>query len=145
MKLRTHGLALEVEIESRTHDPSADEPYDDWLRCEARIEVPSFAGTAHWNAQATDFRRFRNALQLLTDSCGAKGEAELAGVEPGMRISLVMHTTGQITGKYEFSDYAGAGAGAPTLTGEFELDQTFLPDLIRGVHSILSTKATPAV
>ena len=142
MRLRTHGLAVEIEVTSRICDSDAPAPYDSWLECTVHIQVPAFSGSIHWNAMGVDFARFREELVRLYENVGTPRSATLAGLEPGVKLSLAMMEGGQVAGEYEFTDFGGHGADAPILAGTFGLDQSFLPDLIREVDGILSTIAT---
>ena len=107
MKLRADGLVIDIGITSRIVDRDVLDPYDDWMNCTVRLEVPAFSGVIRWNAQAVDFRRFRDQLMHLNENVGKPVRAELAGLEPGMKLSLLMMEDGGIFGEYELMDFGG--------------------------------------
>ena len=65
------------------------------------------------------------------------GAARLFSAEPDIDIELQQNTRGQITGIYSFE--SERREGAPTLlSGRFEMDQSYLPELRRNVQELIA-------
>lgn len=80
----------------------------------------------------SDFLRFRD--QLIAVNTDLVGEAELAGYEPDLRVSLKMQRLGHLKAEVEIT---------PDHLSQFhqfllDLDQSYLPALIASCDAILA-------
>ncbi|MES2413170.1 MAG: hypothetical protein V4614_05170 [Pseudomonadota bacterium] len=130
MKINTHGLALELSLA----DPLDEE---DWCRVRVVAEVPSFQASLVAFLQGADLARFRSEIETMYANLGKAADATLVSVEPGVSISLSIGTLGGIVGTYKLQEEFVEG-GAPTLTGGFQMDQSYLPSLMDGIDKLLA-------
>jgi hypothetical protein len=125
IELHSHGLHLELTISG----PPTDE---DWLRATVRVEVPGFAGEYSCQLQTRDLERFAVQLENMHRTTGSESTAELSSAEPGIRIVLRSNRFGQVGGLFELESQRPGGV--PTLlSGPFEMDQSYLPGLVRSI------------
>jgi hypothetical protein len=129
--LKLDGLSIWVR---GRQFPSASDYYDaNWLVMRVTMERGRTSVTADGAILMTsDFERFRNELAAMNQIM--KGEANLAGYEPNLTVSLAMGRLGHIGGRIEIT---------PDHLGErhsFEigaLDQSYLPKLITSCDELL--------
>ena len=130
MKIAAHGLSLELS-------PVSALDAEDWCRVRVLATVPGFEANFVAYLQGADLRRFRHSINAMYAAIGQPGEALLGSAEPGVSLALSMSRLGGIQGKYilegEFVE-----SGAPTLTGGFEIDQSYLPDLSHGIEALIA-------
>jgi hypothetical protein len=107
---------------------------EDWTHVRARVEVPGFFGDFEAWLQGCDIGRFKRELEAMYATI--RGTATLASNEAEILIVLTAQNLGQIGGSYKLqSEYR---EGGPTLlSGSFEMDQTYLPSLIRSVSELM--------
>ena len=67
---------------------------------------------------------------------GAPQQAVLSCHEPGIYVSLISNRLGQVEGNYAFE--AGGGSFAK-LTGCFQIDQSFLPELCATIQDLVAS------
>ena len=129
MKLDAHGL----EIELRPARVADDEG---WCRVHVYAEASGFSGRFEAWLQVEDLARFRRELAAMYASVGRASTATLASAEPDIWVELTMRTLGGIAGRYELESERRDGA-ATMLSGAFELDQSFLPELQESVGLLI--------
>jgi hypothetical protein len=110
---------------------------DDWCRVRVFATVPGFEANFVAYLQGVDLLRFRDSINAMYALVGQPGEAHLGSAEPGVSIALSMSRLGGIHGKYKLEGEF-VESGAPTLTGGFEMDQSYLPDLSNGIEALLA-------
>jgi hypothetical protein len=126
------GLRLNIHLLlSPTFDPTRS--YEDWLNCDVELFVPGFTGAFSAYLQLADFTRFLSELREMYTRIGLSRKAALQGVEPGISIELTSDKLGAISGKYEFVNFPGNNK----LTGNFSMDQSYLPSLVTDIETIL--------
>jgi hypothetical protein len=104
------------------------------------LAVAGFSGQFEAWLELADLRRFAEQLSQLHTYVGRGGTARLCSAEPDIDIDLQMNSRGHITGKYAFE--SERRDGVPTsLTGQFEMDQSYLPDLEKGVRTLIALLA----
>ena len=87
--------------------------------------------------QSTDLDRFRREINSLYALVGQASKATLASAEPDIEIVLTMRPNGSVDGTYKFESERRNGY-ATVLSGGFEIDQSFLPELERDIQVLLS-------
>ena len=117
MELRTHGLALTLDFSK------PDE--QGWMRCYLRVQVPGFSGEFECWVWRVDWSCFVDGLVRMRKQVGKPCSANLSTTEPGIYLQLNMNRQGQIEGRYEFRNFGVSGQ--PSLSGTFEMDQSYLP------------------
>lgn len=129
MKLATHGLSLELQAQQRANG-------EDWVTVRTVVVVPGFNGDFEANLQLDDLLRFKAQLRSLYENACLPSKAILSSADPGVRVELNMQALGVIRGKYEFESTV---VEEPTvLSGGFSLDQSYLPNLIESIESLVS-------
>jgi hypothetical protein len=78
---------------------------------------------------------FQKELAQMVKQIGRPCSASLTTTEPGIKLYLTMNVYGQIQGRYVLQDYNCTGQA--TLSGDFEMDQSFLPHLIDEVKKAI--------
>lgn len=129
MKLSTHGLYIEISPARAADD-------EDWCRVHVAAEANGFTGRFEAWLQVGDLVQFQRELLAMHESVGRESTATLSSAEPGIRIELVMHALGGITGQYELESERRDGT-ATNLSGAFELDQSYLPSIQEGVGGLV--------
>ena len=130
MKLSAHGLQLELLPRGLVDD-------EDWVRVQVVTVVNGFHGEFEAWLQSTDLDRFRREINSLYVAVGQAGKATLASAEPEIEIVLTMRPNGAVDGTYKFESERRNGY-ATVLSGGFEIDQSFLPELERDIQVLLS-------
>lgn len=119
---------LEVEVLS---SPVKDEGYE-WVSVRVSLKVGGFSARFNASFLATDFVKFRNELQVLSDKL--KGNATFETVEGQLRLKLGVDKLGHITVAGEVSDEAGIGN---KLIFNMNIDQSYLPHTIRQLGTVI--------
>jgi len=68
----------------------------------------------------------------MVKQIGQPCSASLVTTDPGIELHLNMNRVGQIEGRYELRNFRSNG---PSLSGVFEMDQSYLPGLIEDVKN----------
>jgi hypothetical protein len=123
MELRTNGLALILDL---THP---DE--EGWMRCDVETQVPGFLGKFQCEVWLPDLKCFQKELAQMVEQVGHPCSASFATTEPGIKVYLSMNPYGQIQGRYVLKNFDSPGQ--PSLSGDFEMDQSYLPHLLEEV------------
>jgi len=145
MKIKCEALDFQLDVVNRNLFEKDPAPYNDYIRCTISVRVTSFTGKFTWQPLRVDFVRFRDELVTMFENVGQPRMARLHSIEPGVDIRLHITELGQITGEYEFSNYADVGADHSRLTGSFAMDQTYLKPLIAEVDAVLNVQPSEAV
>ncbi len=125
MKLHAHGLTVNIQANSPVN-------IEDWARVSVSVQVNGFMGEITAWLQSVDVKRFAEQISEMQKGLGQPGVARLCSAEPDIDIEFKQNKLGQITGRYCFE--SERRAGDPTsLTGSFEMDQSYLPELAKGV------------
>ena len=130
--LRTYGLAIKLDFIAQP---------DDWFSCEVYVEVPGFQGSFSCWVWRRDLERFTSQLEEMISRIGEQSSARLESTEPGIAITLSMNDRGHIDGKYCLRNFDAPGS--PTLSGAFDIDQTYLRPLLRDITNVLTEQLQP--
>ena len=130
MKLITNGLYIELLPRRAVDD-------EDWVRIQAIIKANGFTGDIEAWLQLDDLKRFESQINLMYQSPGVVAKATLECFEPGIRIDLEMKVLGGITGNYQFQS-EDIVPRYTTLSGPFELDQSYLPSMAQEIRELVS-------
>ena len=134
MKLSTPGLQLELLPLRQADD-------EQWCRVQVRAAVRGFEANYEAWLQTADLELFKNEIAALYRDVGQPGVATLASAELDIKVTLTMQTLGGIEGSYRFQSEQRDG-GATKLSGTFELDQSFLPELCASIDTLLNELQT---
>jgi hypothetical protein len=127
MELRTPGLALTLDF------TPPDE--DNWLACQVSVEVPGFSGDFPCCVWQSELDSFHRQLVRMSEQVGHPSTADLTSTDPGIDLHLSMNQAGQIEGRYALQNFDSPGQ--PTLSGFFQMDQSYLPSLLAQVVKLL--------
>ena len=127
MELHAHGLMFKIGF----FVPGRD----GWMNCRAIVNAPGVRGEFDFGMMRVDLESFRSdlekALAVVNWPCGVR----LVSTDPGIDLSFRVERTGQVRGTFQFG---GCGTSYAMLSGEFEMDQTFLGPLHSQLVEMLS-------
>jgi hypothetical protein len=133
MELNADGLQLKL-----TPYEQVDCDDEDWANTTVTIQCNGFSGSFVAWIQTGDIRRFQEELTFMYKSVGTAGMARLCGAEPDIDVKLTMDRRGHIVGSYRFE--SERRDGTPTvLSGKFEMDQSYIPTLTKGLDDLALT------
>src|SRR5689334_2227759 len=128
MELISAGLQMKLR-------PYLKADSEDWAKVTVDVNCNGFRGEFVAWLQLQDVRRFKAELAAMYESVGIPTKARLCSAEPDIDVELNMDVRGHIVGSYRFE--SERRNGIPTvLSGEFEIDQSFLPDLTKQVDAL---------
>lgn len=125
--LRTHGLALTVDLSP----PNAD----GWMGAHVNAEAPGFTCDYRFLLWRPDLEQFESTLKQMLESVGQAHSCVLSSTEPGLELQLDMDRLGHVAGSYRLQHFNAPGQ--PALSGDFEMDQTFIRPLLDQVRDAL--------
>jgi hypothetical protein len=129
IEFRADGLALKIAA----YSPAGSE---DWPTVLVKSSSNGFQGEFIAWLQTEDLTRFATELSRMVTDLGQELTATLASAEPDLNIELKLDRHGRIKGRYRFESER-RDAGIPTvLSGQFEMDQTYIPLLLMQVHEL---------
>jgi hypothetical protein len=105
----------------------------DWLQADVCIKLDCFSGKINVYFEKYDLEKFQSELKTLYKTL--KGKAELIPREEQFTLILSCDEKGHVSVKGEAFERATYGS---CLNFDFELDQTYLPELIESLNSVLS-------
>lgn len=125
-------VGLSIWVDGRQFPDNSDYYDGNWLNVRVRMEAPSATvKCAGAILMTSDFMRFQD--QLISVNTALVGEAELAGCEPNLKVTLKMQRLGHLEVEVEIT---------PDNLNQFhrfslDLDQSYLPALITSCDAIL--------
>jgi hypothetical protein len=127
-----------VAIHVRGSAPSVDweRPYEDWIGADVELAVGGFRGAFSCMLFAADFRRFADELRAMQR--GARNEAAFTTLEEQIGFELRVDARGHMAVTGEACDRDGIGN---VLRWRLDLDQSFLPGMIRAAEAIAAPPA----
>lgn len=115
--------------------PEAKEFYDgNWLNVKVSIKAGDFSGVVHGQLRADELTRFRDELLVLYQSLS--GCARFSTMEQWLSFEFIGDGMGHIAFNGEVMDQVGIGN---TLKFNFDLDQTFIPEILYSLETIIKT------
>ena len=127
---------LSVEFLGRSNPTTTDFWDANWLNVQVLLAVGrfngEFKGSLKNQLRTTDLAAFRMELSALYQSLS--GNATLKTVEDWLQLTLTGDGKGHLLMNGRVLDGPGIGN---TLTLQLELDQTFLPEIIRSLDAVL--------
>lgn len=130
MRIAAQGLTLELS-------PVNALDSEDWCRVRVVAQAPPFQGEQVVYLMGANLVHFLNCARAMYNNVGTPAEAVLSCPEPGLELVLSMTSLGGIIGAYKIQGEFVEG-GAPTLSGGFQMDQSYLPSMIRDLEDLLS-------
>ncbi len=103
-----------------------------WIDCQVSISAGGFQGRFRADLRSEEFQGFLAGVEALGNTL--EGSARLTSMEGQIDISLTGDGKGRIQVAGEAVDEAGIGNHLPF---QFELDQTFLPEISRSLERFL--------
>src|SRR4051812_36186429 len=102
------------------------------MHCGLVVDVPGFHGELDVQVWRADLTEFRDQLARSDEPTRWPCEVVFSSTEPGIELRFKVARTGRVGGAYRF----GGGFGAATLSGTFEMDQTFIRPLLEQVQRV---------
>lgn len=103
-----------------------------WIVCAVEVHAGGFRGQVGGMIRAEELEDFSKQLERLAENLG--GEAHLATMEDWLDLRLTGDGRGHIAASCRLSDESGS---RNTLECRIDFDQTFLPQVRRGVARML--------
>lgn len=118
-------------------------PYCDWIKFHVTIKDDGFSGDVQWEAMPLEIENFKNAVSLMYQGIVQAPNKEYKAVFAGSwkEFSLTF-TTHNHLGGISVSYVLRHAHGKPELTGLTGIDQSFLPEIVKSLDSILNFPAT---
>ena len=114
--------------------PNAADYWDgNWVESEVRIAAGGFHGAFSASLRSEDFIGFRDDVRRLLESL--VGVARFDTMEGQLQLALTGDGKGHVLVEGTALDQAGTGN---TLKFTFEIDQTFLPEVLRSLDDVIS-------
>ena len=105
---------------------------DGFYQADIKIQLNSFVGQINSYIEHYDLNRF--LIELITLNERLKGKAELRPTENQFSVSLIGDGLGHLTVEGHAFERASYGS---CLNFEFEIDQTYLPTIIKSLEIVL--------
>ena len=123
---------VSIQIIRRCYPEATD--YDDgnWLDVQIEVRAGAWFGRFKGCLRAEEFEAFRHEIAALHEQL--EGTAEFSPMEPWINLKLSGNGRGGIELEGEAIDQVGTGN---TLKFGWEMDQTYLPGIIRALDSII--------
>ncbi|MCP5064775.1 MAG: hypothetical protein GY936_20310 [Ignavibacteriae bacterium] len=128
MKIKGHGLESNFQF--------SKPDIEGWMSVSVNIMVPSFEGAFTCTFEITEFKVFVEVLSELKNSIGKEFETTWRNMEENVEFTFRLQKLGGLSGFYKFSpDNFSLG---PTLSGEFEADQTFICGWLKQAEEVVA-------
>lgn len=127
-----NGDHLRVTVTNRLHQGATDYWDGNWLNTPVEIRAGAFRGQYVASLRAEELQGLLNGLKDLYESL--VGEAKLHSMENWLILDVVGDRQGHVEIKGTAGDNPGIGNW---LEFKLSLDQTFLPEAIRQLETIL--------
>jgi hypothetical protein len=114
------------------------------IHAKVLVAVPGFKGEYEASIEPQEFLGFARGLDNLSVSLSPGDSAVLEPFEHDFSLTLTMGTGGHIGGTYRFQGGRFDGATPAVLSGEFAMDQSYLPELRRQVTAMLDILQPPS-
>jgi hypothetical protein len=137
--LKLGDCAITLRAPNGVVSPAA-EPYEDWVTCEVSAEVPGFGASLTWDVTVLELRDLATNIETIHAKFPKTSGLTFEGIEPNVALSFKVEPTGQINGSYALRNIDAPGAAC--LTGEFQADQSYLPDLARTLQRFVKEVTT---
>jgi hypothetical protein len=125
---------IALTLKGRERPDSTDYWDANWLVCTAEVAASTFRGSVDSSLITEDLVQFHQQVQQLYERPG--GEAELTTMEGWLTLRLTGDGRGHVEATCRLRDPA---ASANTLECCLNLDQSYLPPLLRQLATVLKT------
>lgn len=129
----TENPRIEVSVLSYERTPTGEFYDDNWVNSAVSISAGGFTGQFAATFTTQDFVQFRAQLQPLFDTL--IGQAQFNTLENQLEFTLVGNGRGGIDVTGCAIDHLG---GENELRFGFSIDQTHLPQVLRGLNDLIS-------
>jgi hypothetical protein len=133
VKIGGSAGCVTVDVLGREHPTATD--YDDgnWLLSQVSVEAGAWNGRFRASLRAEEFGSFLRGVRLLYDSL--EGTAEFVPMEPWLILKLEGDRLGHVAVSGVADDEVATGN---KLSLHFEIDQSYLPSVIRELEAVLA-------
>jgi hypothetical protein len=123
---------LKVEVLNYDRPENSDYWDANWLKVQIQIKVGAFSGSYIAHLQTMDFYLFEKELKRIYNDL--KGVTQFNSIEEWLMVKFIGDGLGHFRVECKACDFPGTGN---TLEFEFQIDQTYIPNLIIQVSNIL--------
>lgn len=124
---------LMIEILGRSYPNYTDYWDGNWLNARVTLSVGGFKGLLGGYLRPEEFLRFREEIATLNNNLS--GKASFSTMEEWFSIKLTGDGKGHLILKGQVRDRPGS---ENTLNFTIELDQTFLPEILKGLDKTIN-------
>jgi hypothetical protein len=124
---------VSIIVSGRERPASTDFHDGNWLSATVSVSAGAWRGEYRANLRTEDFRSFLDEVRSLRDM--PEGKAEFNPMEPWIVLQLEGDGRGRVAVTGQADDRVATGN---KLSFHFDVDQTFLPSLIRDLESLLA-------
>jgi hypothetical protein len=118
---------------SRTHPGLFDALDGNWIDCEVQVAAGGFRGGFRADLRSEEFETFLAEVEMLNSAL--EGTATFSTMEGQIAMTLTGNGKGGIRVAGDAIDSPETGN---RLTFDFELDQTYLPEICRSLEHLLA-------
>jgi hypothetical protein len=104
---------------------------------QVRIRVPGFEANYACSVQRPELEVLRRELARLHGAVGGEATAEWSAMEMGISLRFKLNRLGQVNASYELR----SRSDGPSLSGDFEADQTHLRYWLSELDQVLGQPA----
>jgi hypothetical protein len=127
------GQHVAIRLLWRSHPKATDYWDGNWIESEIHVRAGGFTGTYRASLRSEEFVSFHRDLKTLERTLA--GKATFNTMEGQLGLSVEGDGRGHVVLKGVALDQAGSGNA---LHFELELDQTYLPGILRGLDEALA-------
>lgn len=124
---------LSIYVSGRSHPHAIDYWDGNWLDAKVNLSAGGFSGTLYGQVRTTELVAFQKELLTLYETLS--GTAEFSTIENWIFIRAIGNGRGHLLWDCMVSDQVG-GAYGNILNFKLQLDQTFIPDILRSLEQI---------
>ena len=106
------------------------------MRTKVRVHVDRFEGEFDCTIQSAELSGFVDTLRELKNSIGSESKACWSNMECNIEYTFKLSKLGALEGAYRFS--SNNFSLGPTLSGEFEADQSYISVWLKQAEEALS-------
>ena len=128
MEIKGHGLESNLQF--------TKPDFEGWMNTTVNVVAPSFEGSFTCTVEINEFKAFVDVLSQLKNSIGKEFEITWGNMEGNIEFRFNLQRLGALNGSYKFS--SNNFSLGPTLSGEFEADQTFIESWLKQAKEVVA-------
>ncbi len=129
MKIFANKLESSIEL--------SKPDFEGWMKAKVYIKVPCFEGAFDCTVEINEFKEFVEVLRDLKNAIGSEFKSSWRNMEENIEFQFHLKQLGSIEGEYRFS--SNNFSLGPSLSGEFEADQSYIEGWLKDAELVLNT------